>query len=107
MAHTVSRPQATLPPLAIAFHARLAGEPLGQAYSLGYLICGVAALAAALLAAAALTASRTARWSPRNPWLTDGAGLPAQAPAAAAGWPGGGNRPGPQDAVMYVVPHNQ
>jgi len=32
----------------IAFHA------LGQAYSLGYLICGVAALAAALLAATAL-----------------------------------------------------
>ena len=54
------------------------------------------------------TVSRTARWSPRSPWLADGAGRPARdAAATGAGWPSGGNRPGPQDAVMYVVPHNQ
>jgi len=49
---TVPGPKGTPVPFSplkdIAFHA------LGQAYSLGYLICGVAALAAALLAAAAL-----------------------------------------------------
>ena len=39
----------------VAFHA------LGHAYSIGYLVCGLAALVAALLAAAALPASRTGR----------------------------------------------
>ena len=49
---TVAGPKGTPVPFNplkdVAFHA------LGQAYSLGYLICGVAALAAAVLAAAAL-----------------------------------------------------